>query len=92
MTRWFRVDTSVRGDPLIAQLAERLDMPPVEALGHCVYTWAAITEHRPDGNLTGVSDSTLEQWAEFKPDRKKRRGLFIMARTANPIIAPSQNT
>ena len=76
MNRWFRVETAIRNDPEIFQLAERLGISTVEAIGRCTLVWAAIAEQRPSGNLERVSDQMLEQWAEFRPRGKRKRGAF----------------
>lgn len=76
MKLWIRIDAAVRSDPNVAALAERLKMPFTEAVGMCVLVWAALAEHRPNGDITGISISTLEKWAEFRPRKGKPPGSF----------------
>lgn len=78
MKLWIRIDAALRSDPNVAELASRLNISTAEAAGHCVFVWAAIAEHRPDGNLAGISPGVIEQWACYRP-RLRDRGRFAAA-------------
>lgn len=73
---WIRIDAALRSDPNVAELASRLNISTAEAAGHCVFVWAAIAEHRPDGNLAGISSAALEDWAGYRKRRGKPTGAF----------------
>jgi len=73
---WIRIDAAVRSDPNVAELANRLKISIPEAVGHCVLVWCAIAEHRPDGILTGISISALEEWGGYRKRKGKPLGAF----------------
>lgn len=60
----------------MAELASRLNVTLAEAVGLCTLTWAAIAEHRPDGDLSGIGISALEKWGEWEPRKGKTTGAF----------------
>lgn len=76
MKLWIRVDATIASDPKVLDLADRLSIPIPEAVGLCVLVWGKIAEHRPSGDITGISISTIEQWASFFPRRGKPAGSF----------------
>lgn len=76
MKLWIRVDASVRSDPELAQLAERVRLDEAKTLGHLVLVWCAVAEHRPNGNISGIKPSVIEKWAEWRPASKNLRGVF----------------
>ena len=76
MKLWIRLDVAIRSDPNVHELAERLNIPFAEAVGLCALVWAAIAEHRPNGDISGLSIVTLEHWAEYCPRRGKPAGAF----------------
>lgn len=76
MKLWIRIDAALRSDPNVAELANRLNITTPEAVGHCVLVWSAIAEHRPDGNLAGISSAALEDWAGYRKRRGKPAGAF----------------
>lgn len=76
MKLWIRVDVAIASDPNVLELANRLKIPFAEAVGLCVLVWARIAEHRPSGDISGLSIDTIEQWCAFRPGRGKPKGSF----------------
>lgn len=76
MKLWIRLDVAVRSDPNVAEIAETLNLPFAEAVGLCTLVWCAIAEHRPSGDITGLSISQIERWAEYCPRKGKPAGSF----------------
>lgn len=76
MKLWIRIDTAIRSDPNVAELAARTGVTLAEAVGLCTLVWAAIAEHRPNGDLNGIAISALENWAAWEPRKGKPTGSF----------------
>lgn len=66
---WFRVDTSLVSHPRLHALAEHLEIEPLIALGHLVAFWSGIAEHAERGDLSTISDTTIEAWAHWRGGR-----------------------
>lgn len=79
MKLWIRIDVAIRSDPNVAELAARLKLRTPEAVGLCTLVWAAIAEHRPNGDLTGIGISALEEWAGWVPRKGAPAGAFARA-------------
>lgn len=60
---WLRWDTDTPRSDRIGLLAEALRIDLAKALGHYFACICGFGEHRRDGALDVVPDSTLEQWA-----------------------------
>jgi hypothetical protein len=60
----------------VAELAARLNLKKAEAVGLCTLVWAAIAEHRPSGDITGVGISALEDWGCWVPRKGAGAGAF----------------
>ncbi len=82
MKLWIRLDASLPRDPEVAELAERVGVKKAEAIGLLACVWSAVAEHRPSGDVSGISAATLEDWAEFEPRGKVKRGTFAAAFTS----------
>jgi hypothetical protein len=76
---WIRIDVAIRSDPNVAELAARLKLRTAEAVGLCTLLWAAIAEHRPSGDLTGIGIPALEEWARWEPRKGQPAGAFGQA-------------
>jgi hypothetical protein len=72
---WIRVDASAPNDPKMGELADYLRTARAHAFGLVSGVWCAMAEHAVDGDLTGVSDRTLEEWAGWTG----KRGRFAAA-------------
>lgn len=79
MKLWIRVDAAFPRDPEMRELSKRIGVNKMEALGHIVAVWAAMAEHRPSGDLSDISDDTLEDWAQYAPKKKVNAGRFATA-------------
>lgn len=101
MKLWIRLDADTPRDPRIGQLADQLGVSPNHALGSVVAVWCAMGEHRPNGDLTGVSDSTLNAWAGFSRGSGRRplgsaefsaafRELFLVDGVRDPLFGEQQ--
>ena len=60
---WIRVETNVAENDKVIALAEGCGISVEAALGFLIRFWGRVAEHRPDGDLSQMSDSALEQWA-----------------------------
>lgn len=76
MKLWIRVDAALPRDPEVAELAACIGVKKTEAIGLLTCVWSAIAEHRPSGDVSGISPATLEDWALFEPRGKVKRGTF----------------
>jgi hypothetical protein len=76
---WIRLDAALPRDPEVRELAERIGVKKAEAIGLLACVWFAIAEHRPSGDVSDIAPATLEDWAEYEPRGKSKRGLFAAA-------------
>lgn len=60
---WIRVDVTIVGNPKLAALE---DLVGLTATTHLVHLWLAVAQHRPRGDLTGVSDRQIETWSRWR--------------------------
>ncbi len=60
---WIRVETNVAENDKVIALAEGCGISVETGLGFLIRFWGRVAEHRPDGDLSHMSDSALEQWA-----------------------------
>ena len=60
---WIRVETNVAENDKVIALAEGCGISVESALGFLIRFWGRVAEHRPDGDLSHMSDSALERWA-----------------------------
>lgn len=63
---WVRVQSSLPRDPDVIRMAERLDLETAQAVGHMVMVWGAVAEHATNGDISRVSQRTLEEWAGWR--------------------------
>lgn len=70
--RWIRVEVVIGDNPSIGAVADALGLRVTEAVGLCVLVFVKLPAHAKDGALATVTDSTLEQWAQWRG----KRGAF----------------
>lgn len=70
------MDVDTPRDPRIGHLAQSLNLPPRHVLGMLVAVWCAMGEHTQDGDLSNVSDATLDEWAGAGGLRGLKPGRF----------------
>lgn len=72
---WIRVETNVSENDKVRSFADDLsaDIPrkgrgfSVDAsVGLLIRLWGQVAEHRPDGDLSGITDHTIEDWALWR--------------------------
>lgn len=76
---WIKVSVSIGRDGSIHELAEASGVAVPVAVGHFVLVLAAMAEGVLDGDLSGVRDSILEDWARWRG----RNGRFAAALRAH---------
>jgi hypothetical protein len=69
---WIRWETKTPKHELVGDLAEGLKVRRAEALGLYNATCCGFGEYRKDGRADQITDTTLEQWAEWEG----RKGRF----------------
>jgi len=57
--------TALPLDPRVARVARALNLSMPTTLGHLTMTLCHAAAHCPDGNLSGVTDDLLQQWAQY---------------------------
>lgn len=101
MKLWLRVNADSPRDPRIGRLSQQVDVPPRHAFGMVVAVWCAMIEHAPDGDLSQVPDSTINEWAGSPSRRsgKNKAGgdfaaefkrLFLDESGRDPAFAENQ--
>ena len=81
MKLWFRVEADASTDTKVARLADALRLPVAHAFGLTAGVWCGVARHADTGDLTGVTDASLETWAGWTGKRGRFaaefRRLFI---------------
>lgn len=72
---WIRIAVGITRDPRVIALAEAVGVSVPTATGHVVGVLTSLPEGSDTGDLSGVSDRTLEQWALWSG----KRGRFAAA-------------
>jgi len=72
---WIRIATGIMRDPTLVHLSEALGVSVPTTTGHVVGVLTALPEGSKTGDLSQVSDSTLEMWAMWRG----KRGSFAAA-------------
>ncbi len=72
---WIRIAVGITRDPSIIGLSEAVGVSVPTTTGHVVGVLTSMPEGCPTGDLSGVSDATLEQWGLWRG----RRGVFASA-------------
>lgn len=69
MITWVRIDRGIHRDPKVLALSEGLSRPVDHVVGLLVRLFAEAVVHAPDGDLSSVTDTTLEAWVEWRGKR-----------------------
>lgn len=72
---WIRIAVGILNDPSIHMVADASGVSVPTTTGHVVGLLTYLPEHCRDGDVSGVSDATLERWAMWTG----RRGKFAEA-------------
>jgi hypothetical protein len=72
---WIRIAVGITRDPSIIGLSEAVGVSVPTTTGHVVGVLTSMPEGCPTGDLSAVSDATLEQWGLWRG----RRGVFAAA-------------
>jgi hypothetical protein len=57
------IDPKIASDPKVAAMAKRLHKDRHWVAGHFPAFFGEVAAHAPDGNLSGIPDDLLDQWA-----------------------------
>lgn len=80
---WIRIATGIMQDPSIHAVADATGVSVPTTTGHVVGVLTYLPEHARGGDLSGVSDTTLERWAMWTG----KRGRFAAAFRAHLCTA-----
>ncbi len=69
---WIRVHANLPARPVVGRLSDALKVRRAEAVGLLVALWGQVAQHGRGGNISGVSDRQLEEWAGWAG----KRGVF----------------
>lgn len=72
---WFRTDTGITRHRDFVALRLALRLGRCEVAGHMLCLFEAVAEHHETGNLAGVADTVIEDWAEWRGEA----GKFVTA-------------
>ena len=72
---WIRVETDAADDDKWKQIGKVLGLSADECFGKMVRLWGRVARKQPDGDLSGVADETVEEWANWRG----RPGRFAKA-------------
>lgn len=73
--KWVRVAVNIGTDPSVGIIADALGVRRSHAVGLCTLVFVQMPEHARNGDLSGVSASTLETWAGWHG----KKGAFAAA-------------
>lgn len=100
MKLWIRLDADSPRTPRAGKLSDLLGVPQRLGYGMLVAVWCAMAEHAPDGDLSNVSDSTINEWAGWHRGERSRsvqpdfasvfRSLFLDESAHDPDYAEQQ--
>lgn len=57
--------TALPLDPRVARVSRALNLSMPTTLGHLTMALCHAAQHCPDGNLSGVTDELVQQWAQY---------------------------
>lgn len=72
---WFRTDTGITRHRDFVSLRLALGLGRHAVAGHLLCLFEAVAEHHETGNLAGVADIVIEEWAEWRGEA----GAFVTA-------------
>ena len=73
---WIRIAVGIMHDPAIHAVADAVGVSVPTTTGHVVGVLACLPEHCRSGDLSKVSDATMERWAMWGGKRGKFAGAF----------------
>lgn len=73
---WIKISVGVMQDPTLHALSEALGVSYPLTTGCLVGVLTCLPQHAPDGDLSTVSDRTIEQWAQWPGKRGKFAAQF----------------
>lgn len=73
---WIRIATGILNDPSIHAVADAAGVSVPTTTGHVVGVLSYLPDHARGGDLSGVSDATLERWAMWTGKRGKFAAAF----------------
>lgn len=77
---WIELHQSVVNHRKTLELADALDIEPVQALGHLASIWLWALDNAPDGTLNLVSDRALSRAAQWSGDPNALRLALVTAK------------
>lgn len=72
---WVKIAVGIMDDPSVRQVAEAVGVSEVTTTGHLVGVFTNLATHAKTGDLSAVSDNTVEAWARWRG----KRGRFAQA-------------
>jgi hypothetical protein len=69
---WIRVDANLGNKPFVLSTADALGVSVSEAIGLLVQLWGNVAYHARRADLSKVSDSAIENWADWR----RKKGKF----------------
>jgi hypothetical protein len=64
---WIRIAVGIKADPSVHAIAETCCRNDIgKAVGHVVNVLTELPDHARDGDLAGITDLTLEEWALWR--------------------------
>ena len=65
MSDWIAVAVDVADDPEVVAVAADLGISTLEMVGHLVSVWGRMSKHARRGDISGVTDGSIESWARW---------------------------
>jgi hypothetical protein len=62
---WIRVQSNAGDDPKWARIGKVLGLSADECFGKMVRLWGRVADHEPEGDLSTVPDTRIEEWAHW---------------------------
>jgi len=68
---WIRSETTIRKNHKILRIALKLELKPVEVIGHLHLFWHNVLDLREDGDITAWTNKEIAHYAEYEgnPDK-----------------------
>lgn len=73
---WIKISTAIGDDPRIGRIADACRCSGNEALGAVVRILGRLPEHAPNGDLSGLPSTLIEQWAWWRGKAGKFADAF----------------
>jgi hypothetical protein len=72
---WVKIAVGIMDDPSVRQVAEAVGVSEVTTTGHLVGVFTNLATHAKNGDISQVSEATVEAWARWRG----KRGKFAQA-------------